>query len=50
MLVKKGSVIKLVKDLNKLGIKVFGVIGVNFVENIKKVVFKVKVLELFDYV
>jgi putative glutamine transport system substrate-binding protein len=49
LLVKKGSSIKSVKDLNKTGTKVLGVTGANSVENIKKVAPKAKVLELSDY-
>ncbi|RMW47005.1 glutamine ABC transporter substrate-binding protein [Lactiplantibacillus pentosus] len=49
LLVKKGSSIKSVKDLNKTGTKVLGVTGANSVENIKKVAPKAKVLELLDY-
>ncbi|WP_369377636.1 transporter substrate-binding domain-containing protein [Lactiplantibacillus plantarum] len=49
LLVKKGSAIKLVKDLNKSGTKVLGVTGANSVENIKKAAPKAKVLELSDY-
>ncbi|EIW14585.1 glutamine ABC transporter substrate-binding protein [Lactiplantibacillus plantarum EGD-AQ4] len=49
LLVKKGSSIKSVKDLNKTGTKVLGVTGANSVENIKKVAPKARVLELSDY-
>ncbi|WP_249646408.1 transporter substrate-binding domain-containing protein [Lactiplantibacillus plantarum] len=49
LLVKKGSAIKSVKDLNKSGTKVLGVTGANSVENIKKAAPKAKVLELSDY-
>ncbi|MCS6156518.1 transporter substrate-binding domain-containing protein [Lactiplantibacillus plantarum] len=49
LLVKKGSAIKSVKDLNKSGSKVLGVTGANSVENIKKAAPKAKVLELSDY-
>lgn len=49
LLVKKGSAIKSVKDLNKTGTKVLGVTGANSVENIKKAAPKAKVLELSDY-
>ncbi|WP_251898373.1 transporter substrate-binding domain-containing protein [Lactiplantibacillus paraplantarum] len=49
LLVKKGSAIKSVKDLNKIGTKVLGVTGANSVENIKKAAPKAKVLELSDY-
>lgn len=49
LLVKKGSPIKNVRDLNKPGTKVIGVVGANSVENIKKFAPKAKVLELQDY-
>lgn len=49
LLVKKGSAIKSVKDLNKSSTKVLGVTGANSVENIKKAAPKAKVLELSDY-
>ncbi|MBO2708126.1 transporter substrate-binding domain-containing protein [Lactiplantibacillus plantarum] len=49
LLVKKGSAIKSVKDLNKSGTKVLGVTGANSIENIKKAAPKAKVLELSDY-
>ncbi|MGY5246970.1 transporter substrate-binding domain-containing protein [Lactiplantibacillus plantarum] len=49
LLVKKGSAIKSVKDLNNSGTKVLGVTGANSVENIKKAAPKAKVLELSDY-
>ncbi|MEQ6364119.1 transporter substrate-binding domain-containing protein [Lactiplantibacillus plantarum] len=49
LLVKKGSAIKSVKDLNKSDTKVLGVTGANSVENIKKAAPKAKVLELSDY-
>ncbi|MBO2729219.1 transporter substrate-binding domain-containing protein [Lactiplantibacillus plantarum] len=49
LLVKKGSAIKSVKDLNKSGTKVLGVTGASSVENIKKAAPKAKVLELSDY-
>lgn len=49
LLVKKGSAIKSIKDLNKSGTKVLGVTGANSVENIKKAAPKAKVLELSDY-
>ena len=49
VLVKKGSAIKSVNDLNKSGTKVLGVTGANSVENIKKAAPKAKVLELSDY-
>ncbi|VDG17826.1 glutamate ABC transporter substrate-binding protein [Lactiplantibacillus mudanjiangensis] len=49
LLVKKGSSIKSVKDLNKAGTKVIGVTGANSVANIKKYAPKAQVLELSDY-
>lgn len=49
LLVKKGSTIKSVKDLNKTGTKVIGVTGANSVANIKKFAPKAQVLELSDY-
>jgi len=49
LLVKKGSSIKSVKDLNQAGTKVIGVTGANSVANIKKFAPKAKVLELSDY-
>ncbi|WP_047999095.1 glutamate ABC transporter substrate-binding protein [Lactiplantibacillus herbarum] len=49
LLVKKGSSIKSVKDLNKSGTKVIGVTGANSVANIKKFAPKAQVLELSDY-
>jgi len=49
LLVKKGSSIKSVADLNKTGTKVIGVTGANSVANIKKFAPKAKVLELSDY-
>ena len=49
LLVKKGSSIKSVKDLNKTGTKVIGVTGANSVANIKKFAPKAQVLELSDY-
>ena len=49
LLVKKGSSIKSVQDLNKTGTKVIGVTGANSVANIKKFAPKAKVLELSDY-
>ncbi|MFB9768902.1 transporter substrate-binding domain-containing protein [Lactiplantibacillus modestisalitolerans] len=49
LLVKKGSPVKSVKDLNKPGVKVLGVTGANSVANIKKFAPKAKVLELSDY-
>ncbi|MFD1420753.1 transporter substrate-binding domain-containing protein [Lactiplantibacillus songbeiensis] len=49
LLVKKGSKVKSVKDLNKAGTKVLGVTGSSSVANIKKFAPKAKVLELSDY-
>ncbi|BDZ30238.1 glutamate ABC transporter substrate-binding protein [Lactiplantibacillus sp. WILCCON 0030] len=49
LLVKKGSAIKSVSDLNKAGTKVIGVTGANSVANIKKFAPKAQVLELSDY-
>ena len=49
LLVKDGSKIKSVKDLNKSGTKVLGVTGANSVANIKKFAPKARVLELSDY-
>ncbi|AEV95672.1 transporter substrate-binding domain-containing protein [Pediococcus claussenii] len=49
LLVKKGSPIKNVKDLNKTGTKVIGVVGANSVENIQKFAPKASVLQLQDY-
>lgn len=49
LLVKKGSPIKNVKDLNKPGTKVIGVVGANSVENIQKFAPKASVLQLQDY-
>ncbi|RRK10274.1 glutamine ABC transporter substrate-binding protein [Lactiplantibacillus garii] len=49
LLVKKGSNVKSVKDLNKTGTKVLGVTGANSVANIKKYAPKARVLELSDY-
>ncbi|MCT1176508.1 transporter substrate-binding domain-containing protein [Pediococcus pentosaceus] len=49
LLVKKGSSIKSVKDLNKPGTKVIGVVGSNSVENIKKFAPKAQVIQLQDY-
>ncbi|WP_338210872.1 transporter substrate-binding domain-containing protein [Lactiplantibacillus paraxiangfangensis] len=49
LLVKEGSNIKSVKDLNKPGTKVLGVTGANSVANIKKFAPKARVLELSDY-
>ncbi|MCZ3392947.1 transporter substrate-binding domain-containing protein, partial [Enterococcus faecium] len=49
LLVKKCSSIKSVKDLNKPGTKVIGVVGSNSVENIKKFAPKAEVIQLQDY-
>lgn len=49
LLVKKGSPIKNVQDLNKPGTKVVGVVGSNSVENIKKFAPKAQVIQLQDY-
>ncbi|GKT02715.1 transporter substrate-binding domain-containing protein [Furfurilactobacillus sp. WILCCON 0119] len=49
LLVPKNSNIKSVKDLNKPGTTVLGVVGANSVQNIKKVAPKARVLELQDY-
>ncbi|MDR0899657.1 MAG: transporter substrate-binding domain-containing protein [Lactobacillaceae bacterium] len=49
LLVKKGSDIKSVADLNKKGKTVLGVVGSNSVVNIKKYAPKAKVLGLSDY-
>lgn len=49
LLVKKGSPVKSVKDLDKAGTKVLGVTGANSVANIKKSAPKARVLELSDY-
>lgn len=49
ILVKKGSPIKSVKDLNKSGKVVLGVTGSNSVENIGKFAPKARVLQLSDY-
>ncbi|WP_412989781.1 glutamate ABC transporter substrate-binding protein [Pediococcus siamensis] len=49
LLVKKGSPIKSVKDLNKSGTQVLAVTGANSVANFEKVAPKAKVLELQDY-
>ncbi|KRN93542.1 amino acid ABC transporter periplasmic protein [Pediococcus stilesii] len=49
LLVKKGSPIKNVQDLNKSGTKVIGVVGSNSVENIKKFAPKAQVIQLQDY-
>ncbi|KRM61563.1 extracellular solute-binding protein [Paucilactobacillus vaccinostercus DSM 20634] len=49
ILVKKGSPIKSVKDLDKSGSVVLGVTGSNSVENIAKYAPKARVLQLSDY-
>ncbi|ALO03405.1 glutamine ABC transporter substrate-binding protein [Lactiplantibacillus paraplantarum] len=49
LLVKKGSSIKSVNDLNKPNTKVIGVTGSNSVANINKYASKARVLELSDY-
>lgn len=49
ILVKKGSPIKNVKDLDKTGKVVLGVTGSNSVQNIGKYAPKAKVLQLSDY-
>jgi putative glutamine transport system substrate-binding protein len=49
LLVKKGSSIKDVRDLNQPGTKVIGVVGSNSVENIKKFAPKAQVIQLQDY-
>ncbi|BAP86435.1 glutamine ABC transporter substrate-binding protein [Paucilactobacillus hokkaidonensis JCM 18461] len=49
ILVKKGSPIHSVKDLNKKGAIVLGVTGSNSVQNIGKFAPKAKVLQLSDY-
>ncbi|KRM52378.1 ABC transporter periplasmic protein [Lentilactobacillus kefiri DSM 20587 = JCM 5818] len=49
ILVKNGSPIKNVRDLNKNGDVVLGVVGSNSVQNIKKFAPKAKVLQLTDY-
>ncbi|KRM59028.1 transporter substrate-binding domain-containing protein [Secundilactobacillus malefermentans] len=49
LLVKKGSPIRNVQDLNKAGTTVLGVVGSNSVENIGKYAPKAKVLQLSDY-
>ncbi|GKS81259.1 glutamine ABC transporter substrate-binding protein [Ligilactobacillus pabuli] len=49
LLVKKGSPIKAVRDLNKAGTKVMAVKGTTAVDNIHKFAPKAKVLELDDY-
>ncbi|KRN47394.1 hypothetical protein IV84_GL001844 [Pediococcus damnosus] len=49
LMVKKGSPIKNVKDLDKKGTQVLAVTGANSVANFQKVAPKAKVLELQDY-
>jgi putative glutamine transport system substrate-binding protein len=49
LLVKKGSSIKGVQDLNHKGTKVIGVVGSNSVANIKKFTPKAQVIQLQDY-
>lgn len=49
LLVKKGSPIKNVRDLNKKGATVLGVVGSNSVQNVAKFAPKAKVLQLSDY-
>ncbi|WP_304054958.1 transporter substrate-binding domain-containing protein [Levilactobacillus namurensis] len=49
LLVKKGSSIKNVKDLNRQKGTVLGVVGSDSVENVAKVAPKAKVLQLTDY-
>lgn len=49
LLVPNGSDIKNVRDLNKPGMTVLGVVGANSVQNIKKYAPKARVLELQDY-
>lgn len=49
ILVKKGSSIKSVKDLNKKGKVVIGVVGSNSVQNIGKFAPKAKLLQMSDY-
>lgn len=49
ILVKNGSPIKNVHDLNKKGAVVLGVVGSNSVQNIAKFAPKAKVLQLSDY-
>ena len=49
ILVKKGSPIQSVKDLNKKGKVVIGVVGSNSVQNIGKFAPKAKVLQMSDY-
>ncbi|MGO2298983.1 transporter substrate-binding domain-containing protein [Paucilactobacillus nenjiangensis] len=49
ILVKKGSPIQSVKDLNKKGKVVIGVVGSNSVQNIGKFAPKAKVIQMSDY-
>ncbi|GEL14919.1 transporter substrate-binding domain-containing protein [Pediococcus cellicola] len=49
LLVKKGSSVKSVKDLDKTGTRVLAVTGANSVANFQKVAPKARVLELQDY-
>lgn len=49
ILVKKGSPIQSIKDLNKKGKVVIGVVGSNSVQNIGKFAPKAKVLQMSDY-
>lgn len=49
LLVKKGSPVKDIKDLNKKGATVLGVVGSNSVLNVKKAAPKARVLQLSDY-
>lgn len=49
LLVKKGSGIKNVNDLNKKGATVLGVVGSTSVQNVAKAAPKAKVLQLSDY-
>lgn len=49
LLVKKGSPIKSIKDLNKNGVKVMAVKGTTAVDNVHKYAPKARVLELDDY-
>lgn len=49
LLVKKGSRVKNVADLNKKGATVLGVVGSNSVQNVAKFAPKARVLQLSDY-
>ncbi|GAW98853.1 transporter substrate-binding domain-containing protein [Secundilactobacillus mixtipabuli] len=49
LLVKEGSPIKSVKDLNHKGATVLGVVGSNSVQNVAKFAPKARVLQLSDY-